>query len=71
MLRIGDEFPVQPGDKVRINGKYPDLESYRDRYLIVGATGWVCGTPVVWLHGEGAPLGCVALDGIDRIEVMK
>ena len=66
-LKIGDEFPVRPGDAVQINDKYSDFESYRGKTFYVGATGWVRTVPVVWLHGDGSPIRCIALDGVDKV----
>lgn len=68
MLTVGNEFPYRPGDAVQINDKYPNLDIYKGKTFYVGATGWVASVPVVWLHGEGSPISCVALDGVDPVK---
>ena len=59
-----DEFlnePVRPGDVV-------DVEcDFADGRFKVGATGWVRGVPVVWVHGKDAPYSPVPLGSVKKV----
>ena len=59
---------LKPMDTVRVNDKYPDLAYLKGQIFRIGSTGTVCGTKVVWLCGHGAPVSCIAADGVEKVK---
>ena len=59
---------MREGDKVRSNGKYPDIDAkFGDEVHRVRAIGTIpsCGKPLVWLDCGG---GCFVADGFSVVE---
>lgn len=59
---------LRPWDTVRVNDKYPDLAYLKGQLFRIGSMGTVCGTKVVWLFGHGAPVSCIAADGVEKVK---
>lgn len=59
---------MKEGDKVKSNGKYPDIDAkFGDTIQTVLCVGKIpsCKTPMVWLTCGG---GCFIADGFDVVE---
>ena len=67
-MKEKNESPIQPGDKVKSNGRYQDLDAkFGDTVQTVRYVGEIpsCKKPMVWLECGG---GCFCADGFTVVE---
>lgn len=58
--------PIQPGDKVKSNGKYEAIDAkFGDTVHIVRYVGEISRRPVIWLECGG---GCFCADGFTVVK---